>query len=1098
MLDPSDETLPPSVTQSSSGSTPEVINAVVESSPRVTQPTNAVQPRLAVQVSPHHIPSSQVWEYLSYSSVPYSSIRDEGIDSGIVDLSPHLETQDIVQTEHDYIVPDSQSLNYKSPYAPSNSKEESGAGSHFDTVHTVPASSVVSNIPRTLNIESPAAGPVQSRIPRPTEVSSRSIPLSTELRRSQKSQNRHLAREVPIESDSRPSSDVSNRLGFKQSAARLSDSSNRFSNLDEVSSPGNIAQPNQRFNSISGNPVDSLHSPPAPTSLIPNHSNVRKLQASDLALEQDSRGGQRSKGVPVEPQNLHGRTNGHWEGSEHCRRNQDSEAIDSQNLDSHLLSQYSNPPGSSPPEHTSNRSFRSQELLPSSSNQALASTPKGKNRSSSFQTQTQIGLDNLFNFQKHATSSSQKDGRFASSLQIQNPIATISDTSSTSHAQSSSSKFQTQIPLKLDSPFSSSQRANRPSRSRHGSQPAVSVTTRDLLDTALNSGEAAQPSEQIPKLPDSSVLSQRDPNSQPEKLLHSAQEREEFCFPSIESAEEEFEKPSQSSAPSQTSWRIGSFSPARTMAENGQTAISSAVQMPAIHSSITPERSSVPFRERLRNMRADSAARLMANNADMSPTSMPRNMDMSKPNLAAVDDEASPPRVIHRSPSIIPKPVQLEPVGDSRLAIQTIEDPISAGSSQEIPLVPVPTPMTQPLAQLSQQDITQALKSPKVGEMEFVVPLPAPARVRDQYVAIINGYQEVIHAIVTEEETDPSVIEKGQEFLDNVENLSIHLDMVDSTTSTQQDVPPNAEALWASNCSFKFQFLQHLINYMRRDDMHIVIVAKEGRLMDLIEIFLKGLSAAYNRPDTMSSNSGSSGDNLRFSLITSKEGESTELLPAANLVIAFDSTFDATNSQVQEVRNHLLNVGQLAPVVHLMIYSSPEHISRCLPALSSDLERLRIMISCITFTREEFGSILPEENIPEANAEEVAEFIKAGAGSPWMIPSIRPIEIQGLEFDFQDTQQPAQNTKADPHSAKSKRALVRRPCSFSYTTWISSWNANKDLQEIENEGRATPKRMRMTPVPDQPDVTHISDSVPGTFAVSTCLFQLNFTESANL
>ena len=40
-------------------------------------------------------------------------------------------------------------------------------------------------------------------------------------------------------------------------------------------------------------------------------------------------------------------------------------------------------------------------------------------------------------------------------------------------------------------------------------------------------------------------------------------------------------------------------------------------------------------------------------------------------------------------------------------------------------------------------------------------------------------------------------------------------------------------------------------------------------------------------------------------------------------------------------------------------------------------------------------------------------------------------------------------------------------------------------QEIEDEGRATPKRMRMTPVADQPDVTHISDSVPGTSAVST-------------
>ena len=317
--------------------------------------------------------------------------------------------------------------------------------------------------------------------------------------------------------------------------------------------------------------------------------------------------------------------------------------------------------------------------------------------------------------------------------------------------------------------------------------------------------------------------------------------------------------------------------------------------------------------------------------------------------------------------------------------------------------------------------------------MEFVVSLPAPARVRDQYIAIINSYQKVIQAIVAEEANDVSTIEKAQEFLENLEDLGTHLDMVDSTTLTQEDVPTDYYSMWASNCSFKFQFLQHLIHCSRCDNAHVVIVAKEGRLLDLTEAFLKGLNTAYNRPDVMSSSIGKHSDKLRISLIASKEGEGSYLLPAADLVIALDSTFDATNKTVQEVRSHLLNVDQLAPVVHLFIYSSPEHISRCLPSSLTEIERLRIIVSCVTHTREEFGTIQPEENTPEANAEEVAVFVKAGPGSVWLIPSIRPVEIQGLEFEFQDTQLSTQPVKDHHPPGKPKRALVREAKLFIFS-----------------------------------------------------------------
>ena len=1015
------QALPHSVTQSCSGSTPEVIHAVADSSPRFAQTVEPVQSGLAVRVSPRHIPSSQIWDYLSHSSAPYSSVQGEGTDAGIGESSLHTETQGVTHREHEYIVPDSQSLNQSSNSILSSAKRQSGTSGPLDTVHLVPASSYVSNPLETANGGSPASTLNQSRIPEPTS----SVPLSLPIETS------NSQRSPGIRSSGRTTKARSVRFSqqhdhstLSQKKARSIDSLTKFSKSNRFSGQGDPAQTSLQDSLTSKKSGDSHRLIPASPTSGSNHSRPtsRQLQQPDSKLQRDNSIHQDTKFSGYGSQSSQSIVNGYQEESGYRRSDQKSEAVRPQHFDFQSLPQRSKPVRNPAPDSSSIRDFQTQVPITNSLSRTSVVKASGKRRKSKSRNQAHLGLNDSRNTSGSAAPFKQDVGPFTSSLRSQEPFASDRKSLAASQSHSSTSKFQTQISLGLGSPAASSPSTNHNLRSTKKSRFAVSSATRTSPQPLAESEGSAQSIEDTLRFRDSSILSERNPNSQPEKLLHSAQEREEICLPSIEAAEPEFEKLDHSII---HSLAISNSSPVQNMAENGITAVSPPVQMPTLHATTpTSERSSVPLRERLRNMRAQSAARLMAHNIEVSPSPLQPNVDILKAPQAPVEEDVSPPRASCRSPSMIPKPVPSKAVGDSRLEIQTIDDPISAGASQEAPLAPESTSQAESLTRFSQRDIAQALKSPKIGPMEFVVPLPAPARVRDQYVAIINSYQKVIQAIVNEEATDSSTIEKAQDFLENVENLSIHLDMVDSTTSTQQDVPPDAEAQWASNCSFKFQFLQYLIQYSRRDDAHVVIVAKEGRLMDLIETFLKGSSAAYNRPDTMSSSKGQLGDNLRISLVTSKEGDSTELLPAANLVIAFDSTFDATNKLILEVRSHLLNVGQLAPVVHLIIYSSPEHISRCLPSSLTEIERLRVMISCVTHTREEFGTISPEENIPEANAEEVAAFVKADAGSPWMLPPIRPVEIQGLEFEFQDTQPSTQIVRDDRPPAKAKRALV--------------------------------------------------------------------------
>ena len=1014
------QTLTYSVTQSSRESTPEVIYAVTANNRNPAPFSKSARSGLAVRVSPRHIPGSQVWDYLSQSSVPYSAVRDEGPDAGIGESSTHLDTQRLVHEEQDFFVPDSQSLNQSSHPVPGSSKRYNGRSAPLETIHPVLGSEFVSDSLEPASRDRLTSRLDNSKIPRPTT----SVPSSLTAETGNSVQN-HASRSSvrPPRTRSVRFSQQHDHSTPSQKGADSFRSPIEVQTLRHFSGSQDPVQTSLQDFPASKKSGDSAWSLPASTFSSSSHSKFvfHQLQDSDLALQQDNLTDQDSNSFQCKAQISQSATNGQPKQSAHRNNSQISEAIRPQQVGFRSLPQRSKSSKVSALSSSSNLDFQTQVPFTSSSSQTSTAKARGKQPTSEHQNQVNSSLEDSSNGIRPATSPKQNAGSSASS-QAQKFLAPNHKSHSALESHSSTSKFQTQVLLGLGSPAYSSPTTNHNLRSTKKSRLADSSASHISPKLLAKSEELAQSTGESFRFRDSSILSERDPNSQPEKLLHSAQERDEICIPSIETAEPAFEKLDYSIP---HSLGLGNPSPVDNMAENGETAISPPVQMPALHATTpTSERSSVPFRERLRNMRAESAARLMANNIELSPLPMQPSFDISKPAHASVEEDYLPPRGTYRSPSVIPKPVPIEPVGDSRLEIQTIEDPISGGASQEAPLVPEPTSRVESLMRFSQQDIAQALKAPKIGPMEFVVPLPAPARVRDQYVAIINSYQKVIQAIVNEEATDSSTIERAQEFLENVENLSIHLDLVDSTTSTQQDVPPAAEALWASNCSFKFQFLQYLVQYSRRDDMHIVIVAKEGRLMDLIETFLKGLSAAYNRPDAMSSSKGSLGDNLRISLVTSKEGESTELLPAANLVVAFDSTFDATNKLIQEVRSHLLNVGQLAPVVHLIIYSSPEHISRCLPSSFNKVQRLRVMISCVTYTREEFGTILPEENIPEANAEEVAAFMKAGAGSPWLIVPIRPVDIQGLEFEFQDTQPLTQVTKDDRPPAKAKRALV--------------------------------------------------------------------------
>ena len=565
---------------------------------------------------------------------------------------------------------------------------------------------------------------------------------------------------------------------------------------------------------------------------------------------------------------------------------------------------------------------------------------------------------------------------------------------------------------------------------------------------------------------ENSILGQRDPNSQPEGILHSAQSKEEIPLLSIESPDlipdrdtssapqpaplyvprafgannlqqvalrsveqqqdviaEDISSSIPPPAPSQLPETFDSNPPPRPlsselkMSDEPYISIASALSSPQpriLPSAPAP----MSFRDKLRSMRAASAATSAARRAPL---------------------EASPVPQGTKSPSVIPQPATQESLGDARLEIQTVEIPLPLRSPPTDTYAPLQPSKLALHKEMSQSRISKALDSPRLGPNEFVVPLPAVARVRDQYVEQIGHYGKSIQRFAEAEVVEEDLIQEMQDFLTSLNNVSVHIDLDNDTTLTPEDIPPKHAMEWATASSAKFLFLKHLIKRLLHQDKHIAIVAHGDRLLDIIETFLKAMRVAYSRPNiSIESDPKNTEGRVHINLFPSGEKELVEPVKATSLVLAFDCSFSAKDPQVMALRTQKLNTGQLTPVVHLLVYASSEHIERCMPDHITGVERLKVMVNYVTQAREVAGELLPTEAKPAAAAEEVAAFVEAGGlEDQWTLPCIRPIEIkydvvEASQDQTSTTQSDSQTTREDSILSQGirKRSSVSRAHPF--------------------------------------------------------------------
>ena len=347
------------------------------------------------------------------------------------------------------------------------------------------------------------------------------------------------------------------------------------------------------------------------------------------------------------------------------------------------------------------------------------------------------------------------------------------------------------------------------------------------------------------------------------------------------------------------------------------------------------------------------------------------------------------------SPSVIPAKapyqVQEEP---ERLEIQPSmilkEILVPARNPQSAPHTPTtPSKLSIHKEASPVQSQTTTLKVKNLLPREFVVTLPMQPRILSQYVDTIEYYPQAISRNMTSETIGEDVVERLGTLLYRLGNVATHIGLEGGGPTSQEEVKPEEEALYAELSSEKFKFLGHLLALTKESQIHIAVVAKPGHLLDIIEIFLKGKNVSYLRPGTKTNGLGSNGLQV-VSIIASGEAFS---LPPVQLIVAFDETFNAQDTHITKARQPKASGGELTPVIRLVVYSSVEHLDLCLARSLEPIDRIRKLIFCVWHTQRSVGQLEPDEPGAVESAQEVFEFFKSGfQTSAWTLANIRPIE----------------------------------------------------------------------------------------------------------
>ncbi|CAN9137874.1 unnamed protein product [Alternaria alternata] len=447
-----------------------------------------------------------------------------------------------------------------------------------------------------------------------------------------------------------------------------------------------------------------------------------------------------------------------------------------------------------------------------------------------------------------------------------------------------------------------------------------------------------------------------------------------------------------------------------------------------------------------------------------------------------------------RSPSAVPdrSPVAQTPTSLRNIAYATSNTPLEASPLDKVmvslpdappeptvaedptlsePIAPVPTSPASDEMDVSDaddEDSDSLLNDDlQLADQEFIVPLFIQGRQSDTYAQYISSKKDLLDRFLKEPRS-VSPIEEVENILSQLRAIETHMDLVFAEAEIE-DLNGEASSTQAEHAarfgmenSTKFRFLARLFQELRNSEpqKHIVLVTERDNetLFRIIQTFCKANLIKYTMPgkDWNVDRKETEGSLL----VTVIPSDASPIIHAPDLIICLDGVQDAAQIRKKNWANSPDR--DVVPVIHLVIPRTVGHLERYVASSLDPVERMHTILASLAHVRPDVGKAIDDRTPRDVEcASEVAGWIEnIMEGAEWPLPSIGSVK-DVIEYQTH-LSQPSTDT---PIPERTKRPL--------------------DEEDLDPA-----KRMRFTPQPQRAsvaekehEVTHISDSMPGTAAL---------------
>jgi len=332
---------------------------------------------------------------------------------------------------------------------------------------------------------------------------------------------------------------------------------------------------------------------------------------------------------------------------------------------------------------------------------------------------------------------------------------------------------------------------------------------------------------------------------------------------------------------------------------------------------------------------------------------------------------------------------------------ETVTEPAAVPPPPVVESAPSPKSSPEP------ESDSKGLRILPQGPNDYIVPLPMVSQTRDIYVQTIGNYKRQRLEFLSEDTSDPSVVQEIDAMLDELGKLCDHSDLVDDDFSTQRAIPVDYQARYAETVSTKCIFVAEFIDAVRPYTKHIVIAARSERMQEILEALLNYHGFEREDPRDPRHYHDASGGPLKVSLL--ERGITEQSIAAMGavegqptpVVVSFDSPSEYNFRGRPDLS---LPPGINTPVslISLVVTHSIEHLELCIDKQGTPLERKQLLVDCLSQLQEEVGKLGSDYPAPPEAAAAIAgflvntDFMTNLTETSWPIPTMP--EITGIEF----------------------------------------------------------------------------------------------------